>query len=283
MSTSQAAPKSILKKTSRSETQPQPSISIKPKSDSERKRLETAIQHAHLIQEQKSILAKNLDYIEELSEYPSSSTVAAATDVEVRNFLNYMISFQPSDYDALIEERHVNGRCGYTLCPNPPRTKPTLKAPWLRNRVENWCSDGCAKKALYVKAQLDETPAWERRAGNKNPLVLYDEKKSVVQGEATQMQLPVREKPKLRVADEKELAYERGEVSRVEDEKMDKVLKMEVLENKTISSVMPPTQTSFADSALHDLIEGYQPRGVQKGNRMVIKSDDTDSEAEEDA
>ncbi|KAI5198040.1 hypothetical protein E4T39_07013 [Aureobasidium subglaciale] len=273
MSTTQSQPKSILKKTTRSDNQPQPSVSIKPKSDSERKRLETAIQHAHLIQEQKSILRRNLDAIEELSDYPSSST---ASDAETQTFLTYMISFQPSDYDALIEERHVNDRCGYTLCPNPPR-KPAVKAPWLRNRVENWCSDACAKKALYVKAQLDETPAWERRAGDKNPLVLYDDKKSV-QGETAQMQLPVREKPKLRVADEKELAYERGEVSRVEDEKMDRVLKTEVLENTTVSAVMPPTQTSFADSALHDLIEGYQPRGVQQGNRIVIKSEDTDSE-----
>lgn len=290
MSTPQPQPKSILKKTSHTtsslDTLPLSSSSnlkIRPKSDAERKRLETAIQHAHLIQEQKSILRKNLDHIEELSDYPASATPTA---VEVSAFLEYLISFQPSDYDALIEERHVNGRCGYALCANAPR-KAVAKAPWMKSKgVENWCSDDCAKKALYVKAQLSETPAWERRAGDRNPLVLYGgggaaaaKPPSPVQA-GTQMQLPVRQKTRI-AADERDLAYERGEVDKVADAKMDKVLKAEVQENSVTSSVMPPTQTTFAGSDVHDLIEGYQPRGVQQGNRITIKSEDADSDGED--
>ncbi|KAG9580152.1 hypothetical protein KCU86_g12308, partial [Aureobasidium melanogenum] len=291
MSTSQPQPKSILKKTSSHTSSsldttpslpPNTNLKIRPKSDAERKRLETAIQHAHLIQEQKAILAKNLDYIEELSDYPASSSASAS---ETSAFLEYMISFQPSDYDALIEERHVNGRCGYTLCANAPR-KAAVKAPWQKGKgVENWCSDDCAKKALYVKAQLSETPAWERRAGDRNPLVLYGGAAAAKTPTSTpagsQMQLPVRPKA-TPASNSRDLAYERGEIDKVADAKMDKVLKAEVQENSVISSVMPPTQTRFADSDVHDLIEGYQPRGVQQGNRITIKSEDVDSDEEDD-
>jgi hypothetical protein len=284
--------KSILKKTSHTPTSASdPSdpldletLKIKPKSDAERKRLDTAIQHAHLIQEQKQILNRNLDAIEQLSDYPSSSI---PTSSEISHFLTSMVDFQPSDYDALIEERHVNGRCGYTLCSNPPR-KPGPKAPWLKNKVENWCSDDCAKRALYIKAQLSETPAWERRAGDRTPLVLYGGAPASASAAAkptsssTQTtQLPLRQKPTSTPNDQhRDLAYERGEVDQVADAKMDKVIKAEVQENTTISSVIPPTKTRFADSDVHDLIEGYQPRGVQKGNRITIKSGDSDSDSD---
>ncbi|KAK6000545.1 hypothetical protein QM012_003791 [Aureobasidium pullulans] len=288
MSTSQTQPKSILKKTSHTsstlDSSSVSSLKITPKSDAERKRLETAIQHAHLIQEQKSILRQNLDYIEELSDYPQGTSASVS---ETSAFLEYMINFQPSDYDALIEERYVNGRCGYTLCANAPR-KAVTKAPWMKSKgVENWCSEDCAKKALYIKAQLSETPAWERRAGDRNSLVLYSPKTSTTAPAqaGTQIQLPVREKPTTTTttaaADQRDLAYERGEIDKVADAKMDKVLKAQVHENSIISSVMPPTQTKFADSSVHDLIEGYQPRGVQQGNRITIKSEDTDSDGEE--
>jgi hypothetical protein len=291
MATSQPqAPKSILKKTSHStpasdlsdpsETSLEPTLKIKPKSDAERKRLDIAVQHARLIQEQKQIIRRNLDAIEELSDYPVSS---AASSFETSTFLSAMVDFQPSDYDALIEERYVNGRCGYTLCPNPPR-RPGPKAPWLKNKVENWCSDACAKKALYVKAQLSETPAWERRAGDRTPLVLYGAARAAAAKPTPSTpttQLPLRQKPTPE-SNERDLAYERGEVDKVADAKMDRVIKAEVQENTVISSVMPPTKTRFADSDVHDLIEGYQPRGVQKGNRITIKSGDSDSDEDDE-
>ncbi|KAI4721176.1 hypothetical protein E4T48_02527 [Aureobasidium sp. EXF-10727] len=283
MTTSQPAPKSILKKTSSHTSSSDPSdsltanLKIKPKSDLERKRLQTAISHATLIQEQKAILRKNLDAIEELSDIPVEG---AASMAETERFLDAMVDFQASDYDALIEERHVNGRCGYALCANAPReAKP--KAPWIKNRgQEMWCTDACAKKALYIKAQLSETPAWERRAGDRNPLVLYGGSQATSSTE--QMQLPVRQKAAPKNTSERELAYERGEVDTVAAAKMDKVLAAQVQENSIISSVMPPTATSFADRDVHDLIEGYQPRGVQQGNHITIKSEDADSEQEDD-
>lgn len=267
MSTPQGQPKSILKKT---RTSPSASLNITPKSDAERNRLEVALQHARLLQEQKAIMRANLDAIEQLSEYPAAST---PTEAETSTFLSLMRSFQPGDYDALIEERHVNNLCGYTLCANQPRKKVAGRA-WLKPQgTENWCSDDCAKRALYIKAQLDETPAWERRADATNPLILYGAKK---------LQLPVREKqPQQANTDHHHLAYERGEVRKVSDAKMDRVLKAEILENKTVSSVMPPTQTKFADSSVHELIEGYQPRGVQAGGHIKMKSEDSDEDEDE--
>ncbi|CAD0108443.1 unnamed protein product [Aureobasidium uvarum] len=251
-------------------------LKIKPKSDIERKRLQTAISHATLIQEQKAILRQNLDAIEELSDIPLGDS---ATLAETERFLDAMVDFQGSDYDALIEERHVNGRCGYALCANAPR-KALPKAPWMKNRGQDmWCSDACAKKALYIKAQLSETPAWERRAGDRNPLVLYGG--SQASSSPQQMQLPVRQKETPAKSSERELAYERGEVDTVAAAKMGRVLAAQVQENSIISSVMPPTATSFADSDVHDLIEGYQPRGVQQGNRITIKSGDADSEEDD--
>jgi hypothetical protein len=130
---------------------------------------------------------------------------------------------------------------------------------------------------LYVKAQLSETPAWERRAGDRTPLVLYGAAKTT----SSTTQLPLRQKPTV-VANDRDLAYERGEVHKVADAKMDKVIKAEVQENSVTSSVMPPTKTRFADSDVHDLIEGYQPRGVQKGNRISIKSGDGDSDEDDE-
>ena len=272
MASDPAPPKSILKKTRAPITPSTSTLPITPKSDAERKRLEVAVQHAHLIQEQKAIMRANLDAIEALSEYPASSS---PTQTETDTFLSLLVSFQPSDYDALIEERHVNNLCGYTLCANPPR-KVDIKRPWLKSKgSENWCSDDCAKRALYLKAQLDETPAWERRAGASTAFVLYNERK-----------LPVRVKQEnahndQSHTDQRDLAVERGEVSKVSDSKMDKVLKTEILENKSVGTALPPAQTSFADSSVHDLIEGYQPRSKQKGSSVAFKSEDSDDDDDE--
>ena len=152
----------------------------------------------------------------------------------------------------------------------------------MKHKVENWCSDDCAKKALYVKAQLSETPAWERRAGDRNPLVLYGAAATAAAKATQPTQLPLRQKPTSAATNDRDLAYERGEVDKVADAKMDKVIKAQVQENSVVSSVMPPTTTRFADSDVHDLIEGYQPRGVQKGNRITIKSGDGDSDEEDE-
>lgn len=264
MASTSAPPKSILKKTTN--TIPLPSAGLPvPKSDLERRRLETAIQHARLIQDQKDILAQNLNSIEELSEYPASSE---PTPVEIARFTSLIMPFQPSDYDALIEERHANGRCGYTLCPNAPR-KADIRRPWLRPKgSENWCSNDCARKGLYVKTQLDETPAWERRGGGVAALTLYDDRKyREANDEAAEKQRQ----------SQKDLAVERGE--KVASFKIDGVMSQQITEKQSVAAAMPPTMTTYAGSDVHDLIEGYQPKASLKKGGVKFEDDEDEDDS----
>ncbi|KAH0364815.1 hypothetical protein KCU65_g6494, partial [Aureobasidium melanogenum] len=156
----QPLPKSILKKPSTSSsTSPLDSslsnLKIKPTSDAERRRLETAIQHAHLIQEQKAILRQNLDYIEELSDYPASTTASA---VETKTFLDYMVQFQPSDYDALIEERHVNGRSlGDAGLGAEGWGEESLSVVWRKNTINSSINFNTNRTSSANTARTDKT------------------------------------------------------------------------------------------------------------------------------
>lgn len=252
-------PKSILKKTA-DQIPISGSLPV-PKTDQEKRNLEVAIEHARLIQEQKEVLIQILDAIEELSEYPASNQ---CTQAEARRFASLVTFFQPSDYDALIEERHANGRCGHTLCPNSHRTVDS-KRSWIRPKgSENWCSDGCAKKALYVKAQLNEAPAWERRGGSAPSIVLYEESKASVSSTSAAVN-------RLDASQDAELATERGE--KASSLKPGKVLSAQIAENKTPVTATAPSVSS--GGALHELVEGYQP---QRSNKKAIDATDIDSD-----
>jgi hypothetical protein len=45
-----------------------------------------------------------------------------------------------------------------------------------REKLEMWCSDSCAKRAMYVRVQLAEDPVWERRA---KEITLLEEPRSL--------------------------------------------------------------------------------------------------------
>lgn len=48
----------------------------------------------------------------------------------------------------------------------------------LREKLEMWCSEDCAERAMYLRVQLAEEPVWERRAAasmNTKQFVLLDE------------------------------------------------------------------------------------------------------------
>lgn len=245
------SPKGILKKSPAVDI-PLPATLPVPKTDAEQRRLDTAIQHAQLLEDQKQIQARNLDAIEELSDFPASATYTSA---EAERFTSLVTQFQPSDYDALIEERHANSRCGYTLCSNSPR-KDQAKLSWLRSKgAENWCSDGCAKRALYVKAQLDEIPAWERRGGSTPQIVLYSHDTKAA---------PVKA-PKQQSGDD-ELAVERGEKS--SSTKVDRVVSKDILEKSVSTVATVPAAVRFAEDA-HKNIEGYQPRSGIKHEPVI--------------
>ncbi|KHJ31619.1 putative duf408 domain protein [Erysiphe necator] len=140
---------------------------------------EIAIHHANIIQQRKNFELEILFSIETLIDYPLAPPPADASNpspIDISKFRQLVQSFQPSDYDSLIEERNINDRCGYALCPNRRHKEvgggkyrlqgTSGKAKYFRvvekEALEKWCSNTCALRAMYVKIQLDQLPAWDR-------------------------------------------------------------------------------------------------------------------------
>lgn len=165
-------PKSILKKPTYPTNNPQTSKEVRDR--------EVALYHANLIQQRKDLELEIITSIELLIDYPISRppqfTASSPSQSDTKAFKARLLTFQPSDYDSLIEERNIDKRCGYTLCPNPQPAddgggiwrilNKTGKAKDFKivpkAETLKWCSEACAKRAMYVRVQLDETPAWER-------------------------------------------------------------------------------------------------------------------------
>lgn len=174
-----------------------------------------ALHHAHRIQVQKDTEALILDRILDLVSFPPSTTAdpSSPSPEDTRAFKDALIPFQPADYDNLIQERNIEGRCGYGLCPREHRKDDrgggggggpgTFRirygakgsGPGGRGREMNivpkekwemWCSDECAERAMYIRVQLAEEPVWERRgdtgSGRDNrDLVLLEEGRGLLQ------------------------------------------------------------------------------------------------------
>ena len=204
-----------------------------------------ALAHAHRIQHQKTTRLRLLDYIEALSTLPSSPPRPA----DSIKFTTLVASFQPSDFDALIEERSSSSSCGYALCANRPRslTLGASTASWkLGPQAAAYCSAVCAQKALYVRAQLDPTPVWERDPASTLIVNLLGEDRPAAVVAA----------PKFDQG--KELALERGEgTASIRPGKVVSDVVVERAANvggfKPMSSVSKATWSSTA-------IEGYEPR-----------------------
>ncbi|CRG86760.1 hypothetical protein PISL3812_03771 [Talaromyces islandicus] len=149
--------------------------------------LAIALHHANQIQAQKDAEAFILDRILELIELPSSPSADAAnpSPADAAALKAALVPFQPTDFDNLVLERNIEGRCGYTLCPREHRKEDTnakFRIMWgpkgsdhgrgremrivSREKLEMWCSEACAERAMYLRLQLAEDPVWERRAGD---------------------------------------------------------------------------------------------------------------------
>jgi hypothetical protein len=176
-------PKSILKKTTTVSTNSPPAS--KPANP---RHLQVALHHANIIEQRKQVEAEVLDSIITLMDFPTSPHADARrpTAADAQHFRDAMVPFQPSDYDALIEERNIADKCGYALCPKPKKkARSTARKQFIdtahgveivdRTLLEVWCSDDCAKRALYVKVQLNEEPAWARQGGYGDTIELMVE------------------------------------------------------------------------------------------------------------
>ena len=296
--------KSILKP-------PRSSHAPERKSRAEAERI--ALAHARIIQQQKDLELTILSAIETLSTYPtsfspshtasssSSSPSSSPSPVDLRaSFKSLIRPFQPSDYDDLIEERNILGNCGYALCPNPKRSTSQMGKFTLVNHnrpdfaivetrdVARWCSDGCARRALYVKVQLSETAAWERAAMPEVKIDLLEEEEEESKGGKDAglardvARLKLGEERKAR-GDRAALSLERGDVlERGDEERRRQVppapkMELSIREKEVTGTAKPPAREGEADGGS---IEGHRSRFGTAGDDHAAGDD---GESEDDA
>lgn len=273
-----------------------------------------AVQHATIIQQQKDIqdeifrslvrlldfpLVRNNKAAEEGDEdadgaadskpRPGGASNPAASDAA--EFKRLVRMFQPTDYDDLIEERNIAGCCGYALCPLPRKRIPNAGTWKMVNKgrsdfdivrtaeLEKWCSDDCARRALYVKVQLHETGAWERIGLPELRIDLYGEDDRKQKNENKEEdaaaaaapppadeklaedigRLRIEEERKATTEESKTLAFERGDANRKGKESL---IDFDIREKKIIKAPKPPSkeQDSDGEDDVHMLLEGHKPR-----------------------
>ncbi|KAF1348378.1 hypothetical protein EJ07DRAFT_141515 [Lizonia empirigonia] len=290
-------PKSILKKTSTSVERSAPTPTARSAKPVNQRHLDVALHHANMLEQRKAVEAQVLDSILTLIEFPSAPDADARrpAPADARAFEETVATFQPADYDALIEERNIADKCGYALCPKPKaRARSTAKKQFVdtdrgveivdRKLLEVWCSDDCAKRALYVKVQLNEEPAWLRAGGHGDRIELM-----VDNARELHTALPVRPKPAalapVTAEDEEdldaawaahddaaaELALERGEKRGTLSKANDSLVQDTITEHA--SSHAPPQPPSLpAGSTM--AIEGHVPRH----NRPKDEDDEEDAQ-----
>ncbi|TQS35411.1 hypothetical protein Golomagni_04169 [Golovinomyces magnicellulatus] len=137
-----------------------------------------ALCHANIIQQRKKLEIEILNSTETLIDYPLAPKPANASNpssTDALKFKKLIRYFQRNDYDSLIEERNINERCGYALCPNKRHRDGNESGYRLfgtagkakdfriveKRDLEKWCSEDCALRAMYVKVQLNDFPSWE--------------------------------------------------------------------------------------------------------------------------
>ncbi|KAL7910285.1 Rtr1/RPAP2 family domain-containing protein [Trichoderma velutinum] len=236
---------------------------------------EIAIHHATLLEHRKQLESQILDSLILLSEYPlvreTSYNASNPAPSDVSDFKANVRLFQPSDYDDLIVERNVNELCGYTLC-GKPRRQTGSGGEWKltssgeivkRKELEKWCSQQCARRALFVKVQLNETAAWERAGIPDIQIDLLDEDKSA----ETEADRTARKLGELKLEDQRQaardsaaLAMERGDKTGSSKDKVKVTLKEKDV--KTPSEMVPPAGADNSED--HLLIDGHKAKLPEK-------------------
>ncbi|KAA8570677.1 hypothetical protein MFRU_011g02560 [Monilinia fructicola] len=305
-------PKPILKKTTHRPPSSSPSTNTptptpptttttRPSTPPPSRHLKVALYHAHLIQQRKAIEKEILHATELLIDYPLSTPRASPTDAQT--FQALLRPFQPSDYDALILERNLDNRCGYTLCANP-RPRDARAGQWRllgmsgkakdfriarREETERWCSEACARRALYVRVQLSECPAWERSDASAAVRIdLLDGPKSeedLVMDGIGNLTLSGGEESAAKERDSGKLALERGETGQGSSKN---VTNFSIVEREVKQAeVKPPTFDSSDLSArmdtMHLDLEGHKStfnHGVNYGDLFGEDDDDTEMDTD---
>ncbi len=243
---------------------------------------EIALRHAAIIQDRKGFEAAITDAIIRLTELPvardppySSSNPAPS---DVAEFKSLVRMFRLTDYDDLIEERNTCDLCGYTLCSNR-RKKFEGNGTWKlinvgkanfgivpKKELENWCSQQCARRALYIKVQLSETAAWERSGIPDIEIdLLEDERQEDRAADTTPEAQLARDLAKLKLDDERkqardaaDLALERGNGRKGGRQPQ---VEIDIVEN---TAPAPPTEPTLPggseDRDVHMVLEGHRTK-----------------------
>ena len=261
------APKSILKEPSDMVTSQSPTAT---KSRDERNR-EIALYHANLIQAQKDIEAGILEALETFIDFPTdpSTTPANPTLTDTSAFQKLIHPFTPSDYDDLVDERRLAGKCGYVFCSKAlnitggggrfkifgKKSGQEFKVV-ARAKVECWCSADCARRAMFVKVQLIEEPAWERRSNSTHEIeILARDTEADASLEPTGNSAS-RDRGKLDRA-MRNMIIERGDESK--PARSVNMIMETLVERHTVQPPIAPNKEESQWTS-HEAIEGYAPK-----------------------
>lgn len=285
-------PKSILKKPAGDVNPPSGRPNVDPR------HLQVALHHANILEYRKQVEAQVLDSIMTLMDYPTAADAdpKRPSPADAQFFREAVVPFQPADYDSLIEERNITDKCGYALCPRPKARAPSTARKHFvetadgveivdRKLLEVWCSDDCARRALYVKVQLNEEPSWLRQGGYSDKIELM-----VDNADEHHTTLPLRLKNEAPVATEEEddvasawaaredamtdLAVERGETPGQLSKANKDLIQDQITERATTSDPPQPPALASQTSEHTMAIEGHVPRANRK---------DKDEDEEDDA
>jgi len=282
---------------------------IQAKSVTERQRA-LAMYHANLIQQRKDVEAQVLDAMEEMIEFPRERNAKAddPSQADSHYFHKLIQPFQVSDYDALIEERNAAEKCGYIFCPKPrpALSRDTMQSHRIvRNVVggvtkgdlkivpashfQTWCSRDCARRAMFIKVQLSEIPAWERDVGGANQVtLLYESDKTPAKSLApASVDDSNGNEHRQALAD---LARERGEqtllspsipvpgASASSDASLDEtVMKLSIRERPQTTVPDAPKAGEHQEAQDFGTIEGYAPKSkFNKGDAGQDRTEDAE-------
>jgi hypothetical protein len=224
------------------------------------KHLETALFHANKIEEQKVLESRILDDLEKLIDYPKNplTTAESPQPDDVENVTHLLQYFRLADYDDFIEERRIDNKCCYLLCPNPPsRPKDVSGSKILFKKNGDiytmpaakyyvWCSPGCSKRSDYVRSQIGRADSWSQN------LKSYEFVVGGLNNRQTTKYDP------LENAKVEKLSNQMAEMAiKGQSGSIDTLMSDLVIEKESTNPPSAPKADLYENS--HDTIEGYRP------------------------
>jgi hypothetical protein len=234
--------------------------------DTARQLRNSAVRHALSIEEKKRMRDRVADLIIEAYDLPSSpeSDPAQPSLADITKLQECLKFFQPSDLDDLVKERNIDNRCGYALCPRPNRRIPGGgEKVWNQKggrdfkllskaEIEKWCSNLCADRTAFVRAQLSSEPSWLRES--QNDVKLLDQVQCIDDLTASTKALSIASQDVEEMANRlQELSMGRGETQLKDVSSQVSIVEKD---NNAKPRLPPNINTS-------NVVEGYQPRKVR--------------------